>query len=57
MAVEQIKEAGFEDYFVDHTAGIYAQSAAGFPFAALCFASKGYAITDLAEDLAAEQKA
>ena len=52
-----IKEAGFEDYFVDHTAGIYAQAAAGFPFDALCFASKGDAITDLTEDLAAEQKA
>ena len=57
MTIEQIKEAGFEDYFVDHTAGIYAQAAAGFPFDALCFASKGEAITDLTEDLAAEQKA
>ena len=57
MTIVQIKEAGFEDYFVDHTAGIYAQAAAGFPFDALCFASKGDAITDLTEDLAAEQKA
>lgn len=57
MTIEQIKEAGFEDYFVDHTAGIYAQAAAGFPFDALCFTSKGDAITDLTEDLAAEQKA
>ena len=57
MTIEQIKEAGFEDYFVDHTAGIYAQAAAGFPFDALCFASTGDAITDLTEDLAAEQKA
>lgn len=57
MTIEQIKETGFEDYFVDHTAGIYAQAAAGFPFDALCFASKGDAITDLTEDLAAEQKA
>ena len=57
MTIEQIKEAGFEDYFVDHTTGIYAQAAAGFPFDALCFASKGDAITDLTEDLAAEQKA
>lgn len=57
MTIEQIKEAGFEDYFVDHTAGIYAQAAAGFPFDALCFASKGDTITDLTEDLAAEQKA
>ena len=46
-----------DDYFVDHTAGVYAQAAAGFPFDALCFASKGDAITDLSEDMAAEQKA
>ncbi len=57
MTIEQIKEAGFETYFVDHTAGVYPQAAAGFPFNATCFASKGDAITDLVEDMAAEQKA
>jgi len=57
MTMDQIKEAGFQEYFVDHTAGVYAQAAAGFPFDALCFASKGDAITDLSEDMAAEQKA
>lgn len=57
MSMEQIKEAGFEPYFVDHTAGLYPQAAAGFPFSALSFASKGDAITDLVEDMAAEQKA
>lgn len=57
MTMEQIEEAGFQEYFVDHTAGVYAQAAAGFPFDALCFASKGDAITDLHEDMAAEQKA
>ncbi len=57
MTMEQIEEAGFQEYFVDHTAGVYAQAAAGFPFDALCFASKGDAITDLTEDMAAEQKA
>ena len=57
MTMEQIKEAGFETYFVDHTAGVYAQAAAGFPFDALCFASKGDAVTDLTENMAAEQKA
>ena len=57
MTIDQIKEAGMQDYFVDHTAGVYAQAAAGFPFDALCFAVKGDPITDLTEDLAAEQKA
>lgn len=57
MTLEQVKEAGMQDYFVDHTAGIYAQAAAGVPYNAIAYGSKGDAITDLAEDLAAEQKA
>ena len=57
MTIEEVKAAGMETYFVDHTGGVYAQAAAGFPFDALCFASKGDAITDLVEDMAAEQKA
>lgn len=57
MSIEDIKEAGMEAYFVDHTAGVYPQAAAGFPFDALSFAVKGDPITDLTEDLAAEQKA
>ena len=57
MTIEQVKEAGFEAYFVVHTAGVYPQAAAGVPFNALAFASKGDAVTDLTEDMAAEQKA
>ena len=57
LTKEQIKEAGFEDYFVDHTTGIYPQSAAGVPFTAAALQSKGDPITDLHENLAAEQKA
>lgn len=57
MTIQQIKDAGFETYFVDHAAGIYPQAAAGFPFDALAFASKGDPITDLMEDMSAEQKA
>ena len=57
LTLEQIEEQGFSPYFVDHTVGVYPQAAAGFPFDALCFASKGDAITDLSEDMAAEQKA
>ncbi len=53
----QIKEAGFDSYYVDHTTGIYPSSAAGVPFSAKYFQSKGDAITDLFEDMAAEQKA
>ncbi|MBR1481679.1 MAG: manganese catalase family protein [Ruminococcus sp.] len=57
LTEEQIKAAGFEDYFVDHTTGIYPQSAGGAPFTAAYIQSKGDAITDLHENMAAEQKA
>ena len=57
MTDEDIKKSGFDAYFVDHTAGIYPQSAAGTPFSAAALQVKGDLITDLHEDLAAEQKA
>ena len=57
LTVEQIKAQGFDPYFVDHTLGLWPQSAGGVPFSATVFQSKGDAITDLFEDLAAEQKA
>lgn len=57
LTPEQIKEQGFSDYFVDHTLGIYPIAASGVPFTASYFQSKGDIITDLHEDMAAEQKA
>ena len=57
MTVEDVKAAGLEDYFVDHTAGVYAQAASGFPFSAASIAVKGDVLADLAEDMGAEQKA
>ncbi|MBS1401691.1 MAG: manganese catalase family protein [Oscillospiraceae bacterium] len=57
MTPEQIKKAGFDTYFVDHTAGIYPQFASGTPWTAATIAVKGDVITDLSEDMAAEQKA
>lgn len=57
LTVDQIKAQGFDDYFVDHTTGVYPQSASGVPFTTAYIQSKGDAITDLHEDLAAEQKA
>ena len=47
----------FAAYFVDHTTGVYPTGADGTPFNARAFAVKGDVITDLNEDLAAEQKA
>lgn len=57
LSMEEIKAAGFDAYFVDHTTGVYPQSAAGVPWTAAYMQSKGDPITDLHEDLAAEQKA
>lgn len=57
LSIEEIKAAGFDTYFVDHTTGLWPCAASGTPFNALCFASKGDSITDLTEDMAAEQKA
>ena len=54
---EEIKKAGFSEYFVNHTAGIWPGDATGVPFTSAYFQSKGDPITDLNEDLAAEQKA
>ncbi len=54
MTVEQVEKAGFQDYFVDHTAGVYAQAAAGWPYNAASFAVKGDVIADLSEDMGAD---
>ena len=53
----EIKAGGFDKYFVDHTLGIYPTSASGMPYTAASMQSKGDAVADLMEDLAAEQKA
>ena len=57
LTEEQIKTAGFDTYFVDHTTGVYPQFASGTPWTAATMQVKGDLITDLTEDLAAEQKA
>ena len=57
LTAEQVKTAGFDAYYVDHTAALWPQAAGGVPFNASEFQSKGDAITDLFENLAAEQKA
>lgn len=57
LTPEQIKEAGFDSYFIDHTTGIYPVDANGVPFNAATFSVSGDCLADLHEDLAAEQKA
>ena len=57
LSPEDIKKSGFDTYYVDHTLGLWPQAASGTPFSATVFQSKGDPITDLNEDMAAEQKA
>ena len=57
LSEKDIKTAGFDAYFVDHTAGVYPTSASGSPWNAASIGVKGDTIADLNEDLAAEQKA
>ena len=54
LSDEQIKTAGFDTYFVDHTNGVYPQFASGTPWTAATMQVKGDVIADLTEDLAAD---
>lgn len=57
LTKQQIIDSGLDTYYVNHGLGVYPTSAAGVPFSALALQSKGDPITDLYEDMAAEQKA
>lgn len=57
MKDSQMKDPAIAPYFVDHSAGVYPASAAGTPWSAMTMQVKGDPITDLVEDMAAEQKA
>lgn len=57
LSVDEIKKAGLDTYFVDHTTGVYPVAASGVPFDMKYIGVKGDIIADLNEDLAAEQKA
>ena len=57
LTPEEVQASGFAPYYIDHTTGVYPVAASGTPYSVMTFQSKGDAITDLHEDLAAEQKA
>lgn len=57
LSMEEIEKSGFDKYYVDHTVGVWPQAAGGVPFNANQFQVKGDIITDLVENMAAEQKA
>ena len=57
LSIDEIKKAGFDAYFTDHTTGVYPTAASGAPYTAFSMQVKGDVIADLHEDLAVEQKA
>ena len=57
LTPQQIKDSGFDTYFVDHTTAVYPIAASGLPWSAEQIQATGDIIADLHEDLAAEQKA
>lgn len=57
ISTQEIEESGFDTFYVDHDTAVYPVSASGSPFTAAYIQSKGDPITDLHEDMAAEQKA
>ena len=57
LSMDEIEKSGFDKYYIDHTLALWPQAAGGIPFNACEFQSKGDPITDLTEDMAAEQKA
>jgi spore coat protein JC len=57
LSAKELEAGGFAPYYIDPTAGIWPQSAGGAPFTAAEFQCCGDPITDLVEDMAAEQKA
>ena len=57
LSPDEIKKAGFDTYFVDHTTGVYPQAASGVAFSTEMLSVSGDVFADIHENLAAEQKA
>ena len=57
LSMDEIEKSGFDKYYVDHTSGVYPTAASGFPWSASSMQSTGDLISDLSENMAAEQKA
>ncbi|MEW8959783.1 manganese catalase family protein [Neomoorella humiferrea] len=55
--LEEIKRAGLDGYYADHDRALYFVNAEGAPWTAAYIQSKGDPVTDLYENMAAEQKA
>jgi spore coat protein JC len=56
-SLEEIKAVGLDGYYADHDRALYFVNAAGAPWTAAYIQSKGDPVTDLHENMAAEEKA
>jgi len=56
-SIEEIKAAGLAGHYADHGKALFYTDATGNPWTATYIQSKGEIVTDLTEDMAAEQKA
>ena len=56
-SIEELKAYNLDDYYTEHGKGVYPINASGIPFDAKYIASTGNPVVDLAEDMAAEEKA
>lgn len=54
LTADELQAQGFAEYYIDHTVGLWPQSAGGVPFSAAEFQSTGDPVTDLTEDMAAD---
>ncbi len=54
---EEIKAAGLAGHYAEHGNALYPTDANGVPFTVTYFSTTGDPVADLAEDMAAEQKA
>lgn len=57
LTKDQLIQSGLDTYYVNHGFGLFPSAASGVPFSASVLQSKGDPVTDLYEDMAAEQKA
>ena len=55
--LEEIKEAGLDTHYAEHSKALYPTDANGVPFTVTYFATTGDPLADIAENMAAEQKA
>lgn len=55
--MEELREAGLDAHYAEHSKALYPTDANGVPFTVAYFATTGDPLADLAENMAAEQKA